>query len=79
LARKPEGKRLLGRLRLRWADNIKIEEIGWGDGYWIGLDQDKGQVKSSCDFGDELLGSTKMLGNYRVTFRVVLSYLELVS
>jgi hypothetical protein len=29
---KPEGKRPLGRPRLRWADNIKMDlrEIGWG-------------------------------------------------
>jgi hypothetical protein len=32
LVRKPEGKRLLGRPRLRWVDNIKIDlgEIGCG-------------------------------------------------
>jgi hypothetical protein len=30
---KQEGKRLLGRPRHRWVDNIKIDlgEIGWGD------------------------------------------------
>jgi hypothetical protein len=30
---KPEGKRPLGRLRLRWMDNIKMDlgEIGYGD------------------------------------------------
>jgi hypothetical protein len=29
---KPEGKRLLGRPRRRWADTIKMDlgEIGWG-------------------------------------------------
>jgi hypothetical protein len=27
---KPEGKRLLGRLKRRWEDNIKmVREIGW--------------------------------------------------
>jgi hypothetical protein len=32
LAGKPEGKRPLGRPRLRWEDNIKMDlrEIGWG-------------------------------------------------
>jgi hypothetical protein len=32
LVGKPEGKRLLGRPRRRWIDNIKMEllEIGWG-------------------------------------------------
>jgi hypothetical protein len=29
----PEGKRLLGRPRLRWVDNIRIDlgEVRWGD------------------------------------------------
>jgi len=37
LVGKPEGKRLLGRLRCRWADNIKmdLQEVGWGP--WTGL------------------------------------------
>jgi hypothetical protein len=32
LVGKPEGKRLLGRPRRRWVDNIKMDlrEIGWG-------------------------------------------------
>jgi hypothetical protein len=32
LVGKPEGKRLLGRLRRRWEDGIRMElrEIGWG-------------------------------------------------
>jgi hypothetical protein len=32
LVRKPEGKRLLGKSRRRWEDNIKIyfQEVGWG-------------------------------------------------
>jgi hypothetical protein len=32
-------KRPLGRPRYRWVDNIKmdLEEVGWGDIYWIGL------------------------------------------
>jgi hypothetical protein len=43
LARKPEGKRLLGRPRLRWVHIIKIDpiQIGWGDVDWIGLVQDR--------------------------------------
>jgi len=34
---KPEGKRLLGRLRRRWEDNIKmdLQEVGWGA--WTGF------------------------------------------
>jgi hypothetical protein len=39
LARKPEGKILLGRQRRRWVDNIKIVliEVGWGGMDWIDL------------------------------------------
>jgi hypothetical protein len=41
-AGKPEGKRALGRLRVKWMDNIKIVliEIGIGDMDWTGLAQD---------------------------------------
>jgi hypothetical protein len=37
LVRRPEGRRLLGRPRLRWEDNIKmyLQEVGWG--VWTGL------------------------------------------
>jgi hypothetical protein len=36
-----EGKRLLGRPRRRWVDNIKMDllEIGWSGVDWIGLAQ----------------------------------------
>ena len=39
---KPEGKRLLGRPRCRWEDNIKVglQEVGCGDMNWIELTQD---------------------------------------
>jgi hypothetical protein len=39
LAGKPEGKRLLGRPRRRWVDNIGMDlgKVGWGDVDWIGL------------------------------------------
>jgi hypothetical protein len=48
LVEKPEGKRLLGRPRHRWVDNIKMDltEIGWDGVYWIDLDQDKGQWRA---------------------------------
>jgi len=38
---KPEGKRLHGRYRHRWEDNIKmdIQEVGCGDMDWIELAQ----------------------------------------
>jgi hypothetical protein len=37
LVGKPEGKRPLGRHRLRWEGNIKmdLQEVGWGA--WSGL------------------------------------------
>jgi hypothetical protein len=43
LVGKPEGKRLLGRTRRGWEDNIKIylREIGWGDVDWTNLAQDR--------------------------------------
>jgi hypothetical protein len=42
LVGKPEGKRPLGRPRLRWDDYIKadLQEVGWGMD-WIGLAQDR--------------------------------------
>jgi hypothetical protein len=43
LVGKPERKRLLGRPRRRWVDNIRMDvgEVGWGDVDWIGLAQDR--------------------------------------
>jgi hypothetical protein len=43
LARKPEGKRPLGRPRRRWIDNIKMDllVIGLGVVNWIGQAQDR--------------------------------------
>jgi hypothetical protein len=43
LVGKPEGRRLLGRSRRRWLDNIRIDlvEIEWGGADWIGLAQDR--------------------------------------
>jgi len=39
LAGKPEGRRLLGRPRRRWVDNIRIDhqEVGCGYMDWIGM------------------------------------------
>jgi hypothetical protein len=40
---KPEGKRILGRPRSMWEDNIKMDlgEIGWGGKDWIYLVKDR--------------------------------------
>jgi len=42
LVAKTEGKRPLGRPRLRWVDNIRmdLQEVGCGPVDWIGLAQD---------------------------------------
>jgi hypothetical protein len=39
--KKVKRKRLLGRPRYRWKDNIKMElrEMGWNDVYWTNLAQ----------------------------------------
>ena len=43
LVGKPEGKRLLGRPRRRWEDNIKmdLQEVGGSCGDWMELAQDR--------------------------------------
>jgi len=43
LVGKPEEKRLLGRLRHRWEDNIKmdVQEVGCGGVDWIELAKDR--------------------------------------
>jgi hypothetical protein len=44
----PEGKKPLGRPRLRWVDNIKMDlrEIGWDGMDWIDLVQDRDQWRA---------------------------------
>ena len=43
LVGKPEGKRLLGRTRRRWEDNIKmdLQAVRRGCGDWMELAQDR--------------------------------------
>jgi hypothetical protein len=45
---KPEGRRLLGRTRCRWVNNIKtvLREIGWDGMDWIDLDQEMYQWRA---------------------------------
>ena len=47
----PKGKRLLGRPRRRWDDNIKLDlqEVRWGEGGmdWIDLAQEAGTFNCS--------------------------------
>jgi hypothetical protein len=44
----PEGKKPLGRARLMWEDNIKMDlrEIGRGGTTWIHLVQDRDQWRA---------------------------------
>ena len=59
---KPEGKRLLGRLRRRWEDNIKmdLQEVGGGCGDWMELAQDRDRwralVSTVMNFGFQKCG-----------------------
>ena len=48
LVGKPEGKRLLGRQRRRWEDNIKMDlrEVGCDPGKWIDLTEDRDQWRT---------------------------------
>jgi hypothetical protein len=56
----PEGKRPLGRTRLRWEDNIKmdLQVVGCGGMDWIELAQDR-QAAGTCECGNEPSGSIK--------------------
>jgi hypothetical protein len=58
LVGKPEGKRPLGRPRLRWEDKTKKMDlivVGCGDMNWIELTQ----VAGTCECGNEPSGSIK--------------------
>jgi hypothetical protein len=48
LVGKPEGKRIRGRSRRRWEDNIKMDlrKIGWEGVDWIHLAQDREQRRA---------------------------------
>jgi hypothetical protein len=55
------GKRSLGRPRLRWVDNIRMDlrEVGWGDVDWIGLAQDRNRWRALVNSVLNLQGSMK--------------------
>jgi hypothetical protein len=59
LVGKPEGKRPLGRPKIRRVDNIKIDlrEIGWGGVDWIDLAQDRDQWRALVNTIMDLLVS----------------------
>ena len=48
LVGKPEGKRSLGRPRIRWEDSIKMDlrEVGCDPGEWIDLAEDRNQLRA---------------------------------
>jgi hypothetical protein len=48
LVGKPEGKRPLGRPKLRWVDNIRMDllEFGASDVDWIGLARDRNRWRA---------------------------------
>jgi hypothetical protein len=51
--KKPEGRRLLGRSRRRWEDNIKMDlrDVGWRGGGrdWIDLAEDRDRRRAVVD------------------------------
>jgi hypothetical protein len=51
LVEKPEGEKLLGRVRCRWEDNIRmyLTKIGWEGVDWIHLTQDRDQWWASVN------------------------------
>jgi hypothetical protein len=56
LVGKPEGKRPLGRRRLRWVDNIRmdLQEVGCGYVDSIGLAQDRNRWQTLVSAGMNL-------------------------
>jgi hypothetical protein len=61
LVRKPEGKRLLGRQRRRWVDNIKMDvrEIGWDGMDCIDRTQARDQWRALVNTVMNIRGSIK--------------------
>jgi hypothetical protein len=61
LVGKPEGKRLLGRPRCRWVDNIEIDlrEVGWDGMDWIDLAKYRDQCRAFVNMVMKPSGSIK--------------------
>jgi hypothetical protein len=81
----PERKRLLGRPRRMWEDNIwmNLKEIGWGGVNLIDLAQDRDQWKAIVNTVMNLRGPEKLRNSW-VSVQVEasqegLSCMELVS
>ena len=57
LVGKPEGRRPLGRPRLRWVGNIRVDlqEVGCGYIDWIGLAQDRDRWRTFVSAAMDLL------------------------
>jgi hypothetical protein len=85
LVGKPEGKRPLGRPKLRWMYSIKMGllEIGLNVVDWIGLAQDRYRwralVNSVMNFRVPYTAGNYRVAAQLVASRVVLSSTELVS
>ena len=59
LTTKPTGRRLLGKHKRRWEDNIRmyLKEIGINAGNWVDSAHDRDYLESPCDCGIEPRGS----------------------
>ena len=64
LVGRPEGKRLLGRSRRRWEDNIKMDlrKVGCDAGDWIDLAEDRDQpyVRAVMNLRSQLVKSLSL-------------------
>jgi hypothetical protein len=79
---KPEGKGPLGRPRLRWVANIKLDlvKIGCGSMDWTGLVQDRDKRKALVmNLGFHKMQGSSQVATQLVTCQVVLSSMQLVS
>ncbi|KAJ4428389.1 hypothetical protein ANN_24409 [Periplaneta americana] len=70
LVGKPEGKRPLGRRRLRWEDNIKMDlrEVEYADRDWLNLCTGYGPMAGLCEGGNDPTGFFKAISEFREMF-----------